>query len=193
MCQDRLDTTVSAAKMVFLDTFTYTALVPHRNVLNEMLCEQNVILKAAAFSGRVFRFMPLAVFLDEDFESAQKIFSADTSSGRVGKRTHPPIIVLPPVVSHNAVVHPVSLDFKIAPVFPRFVASPSREITRAFSGIVTAFSFDEISPDAGHPGFFSGADFKEHGITVFRLCQIDFFCENRAWKWSVVREKWIKP
>jgi hypothetical protein len=155
-----------------------------------MLLEQNAVL--GAFSERIFRFMPLAVFLDEDFESAQRIFSSDSVGPCTGNRKRSPIIVLPPVVSHNAVVHPVKSDFKISPVVPRFIASPSCVIPREFSGIVTAFAFGEISPNEGRPDGFSEIGCGEHAVTVFRLCRIDFCCENRAWKWRTAREKWIK-
>jgi hypothetical protein len=170
--------------------FVCAALIPHGNILSDLLREQNTLLRefcAAKSGATLVRFMPFCLFLRENFETAARILDA-------GKQKNAPIAIMPPVFARGVMVYPVKLDIDLTPVIPPFLERCLQDAPREKNecGFITAFT--PASPDGGEVLHFApAAQYAERPMTVFKLCQIEFRAAGScAWEWNIFQTKWIK-
>jgi hypothetical protein len=173
----------------------YTALVPHGNIISVLLHEQNAILcRLSAFETRaVFqRFMPLCLFLREDFETAAGVLAARK------RKSAAPVVIMPPALARNMIVYPAQLDAGLTPVIPPFLERclPRDSMPREKNecGFVTAFApFSPVSCGSGAIYPAPIIQCAERAITVCKLCRIEFIFNGLcAWEWRTGSAKWIK-
>jgi hypothetical protein len=153
------------------------AIIPHGNILSPLMREQNTIVNSAG-GDFFFRFMPLCLFLKEDFAAALEIL----------QKARGCLVIQKPVLYNSIIAYPVTHEFGITEVFPDFLIKDDL-LCAARAGIVTAFS----PASAKEPQIFPPLDCKERAVSVFRLCAIEFFSHGEtAWSWNIIKTKWFK-
>ena len=153
------------------------ALIPHGNILNLLMREQNAIVNSAG-GDFFFRFMPLCLFLQEDFAAASAIL----------REARGQLLIQKPALDNSVIAYPVTHEFGITEVFPDFLVKAD-SLGAARAGIVTAFSH----APAKEPLILPPLDWQERTVNVFRLCALEFFAHGQnAWSWNIVKTKWFK-
>jgi hypothetical protein len=139
--------------------------------------EQNAIINSSG-GDFFFRFMPLCLFLKEDFAATLKILQE--ARGR--------LIIQKPALYNSTITYPVKHEFGITEVFPDFLIKDD-PLYAARAGIVTAFA----PAPAKDPPVLPPLDWQERAVSVFRLCAIEFFAHGEnAWSWNIIKTKWFK-
>jgi hypothetical protein len=166
---------------------TYTALIPHGNVLSILLREQDDVLRSvyAKTGACFFRMMPLALFLTEPFEKAL-----------ANARQNAVYTILPAVHVNNLVVYPMPSTQKKLCVPECLCIGKTNTAIKPPNGIITAFTANQSAHDASithdtQQALLSG----QHAlrVNVYKLCAINFsYDDKNNWQWSITKTQWIK-
>jgi hypothetical protein len=158
-----------------------------------------------------FRFMPLGLFLEYDFDSALRFFS-HRKNAEIKNSGGDELVILPPVYAQGLAVYPVQFSggepLASHLTVPEFLTpNNAQHLTRIHCGIITAFSptliADTKSNDAvlTEPTVIADASspatiFSARHISVFKICEVEFSHSKSknlyAWEWTIKKTKWIK-
>jgi hypothetical protein len=163
---------------------SYTALIPHPNVIAALAREQaDLIASLSGEGGLFFRFLPLALFLPGSLEEEARRFESA-----------PPPALLPPVYDSGLAVYPVRMGQDSPLLAPSFLPLRSPRLP---CGIISVFAPHPARPPENSSAqvipIGAGLGIPERKLRVFSLCSVEFTSPGGfRWEWEITRERWQK-